>query len=418
MLVLSALWWLLSQDTAQHSKPINQVSLKSSEIEQQAEHQTIKQKLKTRAIQANSSQQNTTPNESIAGDDWSYLAIYRRLEWADVCQRYYRFAVRAQKNAASDFVSSFIKNDHHGNTVTAIDPRVESGLTRYQSRCETLKSAVFAYSQVDETELTYSNTVLLELQKLLDTTPTKTKKEKHLKSHVVMVQVFNQAQEELQKSYRESVAAESEKAEFLQRQMMALSQEMMALAEWLDPQEALAAYEALITEINHIDDQWVESYKGKGEAYQNALSNVLGHWIEIQAHLVGSDPDVFKLIKMASEWTRDVTRMGISVSAYRSELDLYLNTPGEQMMEAFGITSFALFSEAANPAAILYLCGLGYDCGSDSALAMQLCIKHYQEMPAACEVSVQDFYFNHALSPNLLEDVLTLYQWMEENYGE
>lgn len=417
VLLALLLWLMMAQKQPAKIKPINQVSLKTSETEQTQKRQSIKQKLEARTAQIQKLHQDNAPNESKVDDDWSYLAIYRRLEWAVVCERYYNFLSRSKINVSADFVTEFTKSYHNQEEIiNENDPRVVEGLNRYKTQCESLKTKVFAYAQVDGADAKNTHTVKLELQTLLDTTSAKTEKEKRIKSHVVMVQSFNRAQNELQKSYQESVQSEAENVKVLQRQMISLSEEMLALEERFDSEEALAEYQALISEINHIDDQWVESYKGKGEAYQIALSNVLHQWVEIQAHLVGSDPDVFKLTKMASEWAHDPTSLGISVSAYRSEMIPNLNTPGEQMMEAFGISSFALFSEAANPAAILYLCGLGYDCGSESALAAQLCLVHFKEVPAACEVSVQDFYLKHALSPNLLDDVLTLYQWMEDNY--
>ena len=87
------------------------------------------------------------------------------------------------------------------------------------------------------------------------------------------------------------------------------------------------------------------------------------------------------------------------------------------MMAAMEVKDRHLFSHAANPATLLYLCALGYNCEANGVLATELCLTLWSESPKACELPVDLFFIEHGLSPNLLEDVLTLYQWMEQVYG-
>ncbi|WP_154222818.1 hypothetical protein [Marinicella rhabdoformis] len=417
MVLLVVMAFFLLETDEQKKQTANLVSLKTNTIEQTINIQNIKQQLKNKSFNSKEVTDYVVQSNNQVSKDWSYLAIYRRMEWANVCGRYFWFAFRNKGNPSSDFVTTLTKNHHQKDAQTELDPRAISGLKRYQEYCEGLKTAVFTYAQVDESEVNQGNTVFLELEHLLETTPAKTQKEKHIKTHFELTKSFYQARKNLEEVKKQSVKLNDQEKSSIYSEMRALSEEINDLENSLDSQEALASYEFLVAEIKKLDDQLVNIYDTENEAYQAAWSQLLQQWMELQVRLIGDDPDVFKLVKLAAEWSNDISRLGMSFSYYRSEQGFPLRTPGEQMMESFGIEAAHTFAEAAQPAAVLYLCGLGYDCSAESVLAMQLCLGYYLDMPEACQVSVQDFYLNHAMSPNLLEDVLILYQWMEDNYA-
>lgn len=406
-----------SPDDKNTIKSINQVSLQTGHEAKETTTEGIKKQLKQKSAKVSEFTKNVEQVTSGGNGDWSYLAIYRRLEWADVCGRYFWFVYRNKDNPSADFVADFSKNDHSEQQDNELDPRAVAGLNRYQSRCEALQKAVFAYAQVDEMEGYKANSVVAELQTLLETTPAKTKKEERIKAHAEITKAFYQARRTLSEVKRQNNTISSTEQSRIYDEMQSLNMEIEALGDGLDSEAALESYDYLVSEIIRLDDRLIQQYDTESEAYQVAWSNLLQLWIEVQSRLIGDDPDVFKMVKLASEWSSHISSFGMSISLYRKKMGFPLKSPGEQMMESFGVQAEHAFAEAANPAAVLYLCGLGYDCGSEGSLAMQLCMMHYQDMPAACEVSVQDFYLNHALSPHLLEDVLSLYQWMEHNYG-
>lgn len=416
LLILCGLWWWLSQGPAKPIKPINQVSLKNSATEQQAEHQTIKQKLKTRDVQANSSQQNIVPKETMTDDDWSYLAIYRRLEWADVCSRYHWFAFTHKDNPFESYLDEL--NERYMNiNGEHLNAHVLAKVTQYPLICERLKKAVMAYLQLDEIDRSKGQSVVTELKQLLSATPAVTEKEKRLKAHFELAQSFLLTQTEFKQIKNQTAKISKQEHIDIRREISALDRELSQLDMSMGIEAMTARYHALVTQITALNDQLENKYDFENKSLQEVQGRLLNQWVDLQGRLIGDDPDVFKVVKMASEWATNPLYMGMGVSGNRAELGIPLKSPGEQMMAEFGIEANTGFALAANPAAVLYLCSLGYDCSEDSPLAMKLCLQSYLETPAACHASVESFYLNHALSPNLLDDVLMIFRWMEDNYG-
>lgn len=416
LFLLLLLWLLWPQKRQEKIKPVNQVSLKTAETQQTAKQQSIKQKLKA-TTQSKDSQHNVIKKALKSEEDWSYLAIYRRLEWAEVCQHYFWIAIGEKKTPPADFVSEFLKRGHV-DEVIAIDSTVVTALRRYQNRCETLKAEVFSYAQVVE-EWPQYGAVAAELQDMLLNVPARTEKEKNLKTHYQLAQAFRQAQKDLERAKEQTAELNKQEKQELHGQITAINAEMAQLKDWLDVETATVRYHELVTEISALKDHLENKFNLESEAYQEAKVSLVNQWIELQSRLIGDDPDVFKVVKMATEWTDSTIDMGFGGSVFRADMvGLPLKTPGEQMMADHVVEGiYSGFSLAANPATLLYLCSLGYDCSENGPLSMYLCLFFCRDTPAACQVSVQEFYLDHYLSPNLLEDVLMLYQWMERHYG-
>jgi hypothetical protein len=64
----------------------------------------------------------------------------------------------------------------------------------------------------------------------------------------------------------------------------------------------------------------------------------------------------------------------------------------------------------------LYACALGYPCGADSQIIVHQCINNV--MVSACNRSVEDYYLNYLISPNIYNDLKKYINFMLENYAK
>lgn len=400
-------------------KPTNLVSLHTSETSNKAPQKEVKKLIK-RSVNHDGATEGTT-HDTIARDakDWSYLAVYRRLEWATACFQYYWFKERNSGNNSS-YVEDLARQFEQAQPGKTMPPRVVSAIKGFQQQCEQLQQEVYTYLGVDAKKAAKSRLVSVrqKLGELLEDTTPKTAKEIILKRYNDMAMNFGKARADFESIKKQHELLSQVEYEALHLELQGLYSESNDLGSSLDIEQDLLLSEQLSARINAINHQLENRYDNGAEAYLAAKQYLLDQWIEIQANLITNDADAFKVMKHAAEGSWELNKLG--VTPFRSVFkgfDLPLQSPGEQMMAAVGVKHRYAFSQAANPATLLYLCGLGYDCSAGGALSMQLCLTLWSESPEACELPVDVFYIEHGLSPNLLEDVLTLYQWMEQAYG-
>ena len=419
--VIVAVFWKTSLDERLTViKPANLVSLQNSETGKKAQQKRAKKALK----QVMLNHGKTTPligqSKKEADQDWSYLAVYRRLEWAGVCSQYYRFKGSNRSKNNTNYVDDLATKMEQTQPDKKMSPRAVSTLNSYQQRCDHLEKEVYAYLGVDAKKAAKSRLISVrqKLGELLaDTTP-KTAKEITLKRYNDVAMDFGKAYAYFESTKKQHELLNKDEREALRLELQGLYSESNDLGSSLDIEQDLLLSEQPSVRINAINHQLENRYDTGAEAYLAAKQNLLDQLIEIQANLITNDADAFKIMKLTAEMSWETDKIGIRpyFSMFKT-LDLPLLTPGEQMMAAVGVKARNAFSHAANPATLLYLCSLGYDCGAEGSLAMLLCLNHWQNAPDACELTVDQFLIEHAVSPNLLEDVLTLYQWMEQAYG-
>ncbi len=155
------------------------------------------------------------------------------------------------------------------------------------------------------------------------------------------------------------------------------------------------------------------------DALAQAVSNFQSYDQKLNQSLHSQYADVFfEALQAIEGWTKyNLTKLGFTYKR-NSNADNYRITLDQMVLEHSEWQSPLLHSNDLRYATHLYLCDLGWDCGSDSAIMMYYCLRNLYTLPEACGLDVRTFYKEHLISPNRLPDVLTFKAILKDLYNE
>ena len=339
---------------------------------------------------------NQTSDSLYIDPELSYLEAFRQYTFFALCAEII-IDLEQNKNPIDSFRIEIDKNKKYGYAGGIVHEQfflkhVENCKNSLISNHETLEQA-FA-----RLKLTY------------ESIEPKTKTEKELSKNVVL---FDQANE-LHKKWvdvRKGISTLSPKAiDLLKLKIQTfrdLNKPLFNIPKHLRTDTQLKIIQLNIEKINSLRNQIRSSYQYDTELTQSLLNDYTQSKTFLDRNITSiKSPDIYALIsrRISSKYiARPFAIMyepiiidhSKTVSSFKD--NYYLN----------------ILSESAFP---LFACALGYPCDQDSQITLYHCI-HLTNRDA-CGKSVEDFYLNHYISPNIQTDVNEFLNFLFEYYAK
>lgn len=371
-LTAALLWFLFSyQHQPQKNNSANVVTTQAGDELSKKENKAV-DKIKHKVEVLNDGLVTMIEPKTMIDAESSYLDIYRKYQWAKVCQPYLFEKVEHDKNKQPmvfDYQSKFIEGLNAGKRYLGqeeVTPVAQlQVLDKYIQACE---SVVELVKIIDEKGVRIAEELLLNL--LLDF-PAKSQKEKDIKRLLNTQNGINTMQAELISVIESSFEGDVEQA--------------------LSP--------------------------GEVDLMRHSISS---QYAQIKTKLPSKDFDVFMLAKTLSEMQAGYAGLGVLwYDFFRRDYQVTYTTPGEEMMRLLSIKERHVFNQAALPAGLLYLCSLGDDCSANGLMMTSYCLglNGLKSSPASCGKDLLAFYLEGFVTPNLMQDVELILELMEVEYG-
>lgn len=357
-----------------------------------------------------------------ANQPLTYLQFYRQLQQAQACQPLFKkWQAEGIKTDLQDIVRPAIRfygePDYLPNEPQPITGGQQTMLNQWQTICLNLWHDYGIFS-LEQTNLpTLTNDITADIERLLNTLPTKTAKETAIKHVLKTARKWQQSFNQLTLAFEgedsvdeAQLMAWNDEIQRLKTQRIEVSQEFRTID---NPSEE---------DINNITDQQTILYEQiraiekqikaqkvvNKDTFAQAESAFESQNQALNKLLYSHDGDVFYEVLRTLEDHRDagasITSTGLSyTSSYKA--NSYRISPGQMVLEhSKWHTSFTQFN-TLKFATHLYLCDLGWDCGADSVMMLRYCLLDMHSYAEACGLDVRTFYQQHLISANHMTDV-------------
>ncbi|WP_154222816.1 hypothetical protein [Marinicella rhabdoformis] len=353
----------------------------------------------------------------------SYLQVYRKYQWAQLCQPYLNSPFR---HKGDDNALVFDYSTHFLAQMTATqrrlgEPEVTSDeqlhrLDAYIAECDQVIAFVekFESSQsLKANALAKSDPKIVLLNVLMDMAA-ESNKEKSIKAMLMVQQGITSVQAEIIALHQgentwtgAEIAAQEQNIKNLMQQMAANAQNTVNNDE-------------LKQELKTLMQQLASQKHKDKTAIKYLIGELMALYAEANAKLKSIDSDVFYLAKTTAEMQSDYSGLGVLwYDFFRKEYGVQYTTPGERMLKLLGMSERHVLNQAAVPAGVLYLCALGEDCSENGLLMTSYCLGFggFKKTEAACGKDLVTFYNSGYVSPALMQDVQLIMELMEVEYG-
>lgn len=426
-ILLVVLLYLWQQKSAQPiNQQVNTVTFQSKDQIQQAETQ-IAQKAETNTTEASTAVAETTrPKEKSDDQERTYMQVYYDLQLAAACDSFYRNNHEAKGNF--DYVTKLHQAHHYKTMSDENAPEIQvSALEKRVQRCLDLKTDTFDRAKIFEAfpDYQFAYPVTVELRKELQQTIPKTPEEIHLAQTIQTSKSWRNLNNALYAVLRGDYNHDqSQRAQF-QQQITALQEQISFLYQ--TNSENSEAIEALNNEVTQLQKQADERLPVDEAKLNEILASFFPVNEQMHHSLATSHPESFRYLMTTLHMKGHynlVIGKGLRYTKLLDKLPENISwpqSPNQQILNQSGHKDSELFDLLIQPAATLYLCYLGTDCGADSEWVMNYCINwdnnYYNSYVDACGKSLIDFYAEDFLTANQWSDVNALFEIMVEMYA-
>lgn len=418
-------WWLQQPQQGNHQQ-INTVTFQSKNKAQHAEAE-VTQKVDSITIEPSiDSAETTKPKAAQKDQKRTYMQVYHDLQLASVCNNFY--TNNHENKGHFDYLAGLHNAHRYKIKVDENAPDIQvDALEKLVQRCLDLKSDTFDRAKIFEAfpDYQFAYPVLVELRKELSLTTPQTPEEIHLAETIQTSKSWRKLYNALFAVLRGEYKHDQRQRDQFQQQITELQEQITFLYQ-TNPENS-EAIEALNNEVTQLRIQSDE----RQPVDQVKLNEILASFFPVNEQMLNSlttsHPESFRYLMttlhMKSRYHL-VIGAGQRYAQLLAKLPEDINwpqLPNQQIMIQSEHQDSDLFDLLIQPAADLYLCYLGADCGPESEMVLNYCLNwekdHYDSHVDACGKSLLDFYSENYLTANQWTDVNALFETMVKMYA-
>ena len=424
LMVVAALF-LLKYQLDQKDVKQQQIDSRANLVSRLDSEAIVKPALQQQANQVNSqttiSQQlESQPTQESADQPLTYLQVYRQLQKVQACQPYFRKwqaeGIKADlTNIVRPATRLFGAPDYLPTEPQPISAGQQTMLNQWQAICLNLWHEYGVFS-LERTDLpTLVNDISTDIERFLNTLPTKTAKEIAIKNARKIAVQWQQSYKNLEQTLvgedsvdEAQLLAWREEIERLKTLRTQISKEFRTIDNPSDEEtnnmieqqmelyEQITAIEKQITAQKAVNKDALAQAETAFESQNQALNKLL----------YGRDGDVFfeALRTLEGQQSNRITTIGFNYNRF-GKANSYRVSPDQMVLENSQWQSTHTQSNTLKYAAHLYLCDIGWDCSSESIIMLQYCLFDVYTHPDACGLDLRTFYQRHLISTNHMMDI-------------
>lgn len=355
----------------------------------------------------------------------SYLQVYKkRLRSVQCGLLYYR---NKNTDADFDYVTTFkdeIKYLSNGRQTIASEQQIET-YSLFVEECLQLEKEAYALLHLKQIQANDESTSVYRiLSKLLSETEALSQEELALKQVLAESSELSK-QYELYTSfeYGDFVLSKEEKLE-LNREIQQIRNELRSQLK----EDSLAyeqdSYKQLLAELKSKADRVEQRTGGDEKQLSQIKAQFEQLYLSLESKLTSTYASVFKEAFKALTLSTQMTGL-FNPEIIFKEIEK-TNSEFLPVSEKIYLQTLAkdkkYYSQIITPALELYLCFLGENCDSDSDLVKNKCAieQSYGSggiFQQACDLTLEEFYFEVYLSPNQVDDVIFIINHLMRSYA-
>ncbi|KAA3639793.1 MAG: hypothetical protein DWP95_09785 [Proteobacteria bacterium] len=374
---------------------------------------------------------NSQPDPESTQSSLTYLAVYRQWQNAQACkpffQHWQQFGIQADPTDMVRPAQKFYgMPDYLPNEKQPLVGAQRTTLNHWQKICHELVRDYGIFTDDNTANATLTNNIADSIEHLLLNKSPKTAKEQALHSTRNIAALWQNSFNHLERVLAGTNSLSADEIISIEDELDQLSRRKGALNAQFSNDLSDDEVDAIFTELASISDhetalaeQLNDQKLIDKEALTQAVNTFQSHDQKLNQSLHSRDADVFfeALHTIEGLYSYDLTILGFSRYRY-NKADSYRITPDQMVLAYSEWQNSHLQDDALRYATHLYLCDLGWDCSSNSALMMQYCLRHYYTYPDACGVDVTRFYQQYLISTNRMIDVLNFKAILQDLYHD
>lgn len=421
--------WLLQGEQQQKTLPINEVSFASVDEIKKPAPKSNRPSLSPEPVAVTAEPIREQEPEQ-QDKPLSYLQIYRLYRSLQFCRSFFYYKVDAENRQPLPLETMLRKHLTRYGTEQKIefsDSQLDY-FRRYTEQCESDLELIEKRLELDQViEMSNIFEAQSELFQLLLTHPAKTDKEKKIKQTLNDRKNWLEAAEAVLYIYEHANNTLSD--EQLAQLEADIAELNRLLEEGINNPQLNSRYFQQIQQKR----QQLFSQKHIDETLKEQLWNRFNQaTLQLHEQLKNKDPDVLFEVAQVANFSHNIRRM-MSVQhdedylennfRYYQKTQTAITTKvniNNLLQRESNVHEPAIFKSAADHAWTLYYCHLGGDCDSRSDIITSTCVGYLLNsdyFPKSCNMSVTEFYINHLISPNRLQDVQFFFDFLMKKYG-